>query len=33
MTIKPYRQGGLDALCALYGIINATRLALAPMNA
>ena len=26
----PYRQGELDGLCGLYGIINATRLALSP---
>jgi hypothetical protein len=27
---RPFRQGGLDGLCGLYGVINATRLALTP---
>lgn len=24
--MKPYEQGGLDGLCAIYGIVNATRI-------
>jgi hypothetical protein len=30
MALAPYQQGELDALCGLYAIINATRLALSP---
>ncbi len=29
-TLKPYRQGDIDALCGLYAIINAIQLALYP---
>jgi hypothetical protein len=30
VALAPYQQGELDALCGLYAIINATRLALSP---
>jgi hypothetical protein len=30
MRLKPFRQGGLDGLCGVYSVINATRLAAWP---
>src|SRR5262249_5138403 len=30
MGLRPFRQGGLDGLCGVYSVINATRLAAWP---
>src|SRR5260221_1008186 len=30
VRLKPFRQGGLDGLCSVYSVVNATRLATWP---